>query len=259
MNIDKSAPKARFGESISVFILVVFLTIRVLDEIFLEFLNSSKIFVWDANWYNSILFIAVIVVIWLNRWELQGLNVDKQFVIILIFSGLLLLLFYLPLKQGIFVGIATLFLLWLVLKDQLFFNINMSFDPFDVVFLFISLIPIITLPYSFNAKLYKDVLSIKTVFFATYLPSVVFEEFLFRGLLWMYLQKIGLTNFGVIFFQAFIFWISHHRYIDNPYVFWFVIPFESIVFGWIILRSKALTKSTIAHFLFNFLSGLLLY
>jgi membrane protease YdiL (CAAX protease family) len=84
--------------------------------------------------------------------------------------------------------------------------------------------------------------------------GVIFEEFLFRGLLWGFLKDQDLPESRIVLFQAILFWLAHyHSLFDGRLSFWVSIPFVSIILGILILRSKSLTISTGTHFLYNFL------
>jgi len=92
------------------------------------------------------------------------------------------------------------------------------------------------------------------------LAGIVFEEVLFRGALWAYLRGLGLSEQATFYIQAILFWVSHHEFLalNDPYSFWVALPIAAILWGLMTLRSKSLTLSTIGHFLFNFITQLLL-
>ena len=90
------------------------------------------------------------------------------------------------------------------------------------------------------------------------LAAVVFEEVIFRGVLWTVLRNLGLKEIVVYFISAFLFWMAHFRYLlqGSTYSFWFAIPLLAFLFGYMTWRTKSLTPGTIGHFLFNFLVAL---
>jgi membrane protease YdiL (CAAX protease family) len=106
-----------------------------------------------------------------------------------------------------------------------------------------------------------------SIFFTTFLGVLqsylvlnVFEEVIFRGALWVYLRSLGLSERTTFFVQAFLFWIAHPRFLflGDWYSFWVAAPCIAILLGLLVWRSKSLTPSVLAHFLFNFISQLLL-
>jgi len=61
----------------------------------------------------------------------------------------------------------------------------------------------------------------------------------------------------IFLFTSFLFWISHINYLlDNPFNFWIFIPAVSLLLGYIVLRSKSITPSILAHVFINLLYGL---
>jgi membrane protease YdiL (CAAX protease family) len=88
--------------------------------------------------------------------------------------------------------------------------------------------------------------------------TVIFEEFLFRGLLWDYLSARSLQSGKVIAIQALLFWLAHIPSVfDEWFFFWITLPFVSVMLGVLIYRSKSLTVTITTHFLYNFIVGLL--
>jgi len=102
-----------------------------------------------------------------------------------------------------------------------------------------------------------------TTFLQTLIPQlagIVFEEVLFRGALWAYVRGLGLSEPAAFYISAILFWVSHHEFLaqNNLYSFWVAGPLIATLLGLMTRRSKSLTPSTISHFLFNFISQLLI-
>jgi hypothetical protein len=194
------------------------------------------------------------IVIWLNREDLQSLNIDRKFIIIFIFVGYLYSLL-LPLELGIFLAPATTLILWLLLSNKLQFAHTPLHFKQVAVFILIILVPLIIKSISLGTSAtLPDAKTIIEGFFTANLPLVVFEEVLFRGLLWMHLISMGFQRYQVIFTQGLLFWFSHLYYFkSDPISFWFWLPLSSIMLGIIVWRSKSISQSTIGHFLYNFL------
>ncbi|MCG2787342.1 MAG: CPBP family intramembrane metalloprotease [Anaerolineae bacterium] len=90
-------------------------------------------------------------------------------------------------------------------------------------------------------------------------PVVFFEEFIFRGILWMALRKIKLSERWILLIQAALFGLAHYYfYFHYPVFLFVVIPISGILFGAMVYRTKSIFLSLIFHFLFNIISNLLL-
>lgn len=78
------------------------------------------------------------------------------------------------------------------------------------------------------------------------------EEVIFRGLLWMYLEELGIPGIAIVIIQTLLFWGSHIYYMfSNPILFWFELPIASFLLGIIVWKYKSLTPSSVGHILFN--------
>jgi membrane protease YdiL (CAAX protease family) len=86
----------------------------------------------------------------------------------------------------------------------------------------------------------------RTLFF------VLYEELLFRGLLWMYLEKLKLSDLKILFVQALLFWIVHLNQMSSA-SFWVLLPLLGLWLGFLVLRSKSLIPSISTHFVYNFI------
>jgi len=73
----------------------------------------------------------------------------------------------------------------------------------------------------------------------------------------MFLKNLNLKDNLIIVIQAFLFWIFHSFYLFSlPITFWIYLPYQSIIFGIIVWRTKSIGSSTIGHFLNNILIAL---
>ena len=202
-------------------------------------------------------FLLIVIVILLNQEDLQKLNMDEFFIFIFICSGLATFIGYM-FGLGCLAGIpAILFSIYALSKN------NMKFGNTDPNSLRISLIAVgifagCFLIISGSLNILKIDQSIH-LFFIDTLPDTVTEEVIYRGLLWMFLKDRGWSESRIIFFQAFLFWISHLNFLfNNPFNFWVFIPAVGLLLGYIVLRSKSITPSTITHLFINLLYGLIL-
>jgi membrane protease YdiL (CAAX protease family) len=80
--------------------------------------------------------------------------------------------------------------------------------------------------------------------------GVLYEEILFRGVLWMILRDRGYSETKILVVQAALFWLAHLNLISRS-SFWVILPLFSLWLGFLVLRSKSLTPSTWVHFIYN--------
>lgn len=86
----------------------------------------------------------------------------------------------------------------------------------------------------------------------TVVPGSVVEEFIFRGLLVYFLEKLNWNTNKVIFFQGFLFWFSHINRMNESLVWFFVLlPIYSWFFGYISNKAKSIGPSSMVHILLN--------
>jgi hypothetical protein len=196
------------------------------------------------------------VVIWLNRNNLQLINIDRNFIVIFVIVGAVNS-FILPMAFGVFLLLPTFINFWLFISNKLkfeYFPLNIRQISF---FIFIILIPLFIRLLRTSATLPDDKTFIEAIFTAN-LPLVVFEEVIFRGLLWMFLVKEGFKEYQIILIQGILFWFSHLYYFkSDPITFWFWLPLISIMLGIIVRRSKTISPSTIGHYSYNLLLTLI--
>jgi membrane protease YdiL (CAAX protease family) len=90
-------------------------------------------------------------------------------------------------------------------------------------------------------------------------PIVLFQEAIFRGILFMYLKDINLNDSKVLFVTTILFWVTHiHYWTEETAIgFWIVIPAVGLLFGYVAMRSKSIAISSIVHALYNTFSQLL--
>jgi membrane protease YdiL (CAAX protease family) len=92
------------------------------------------------------------------------------------------------------------------------------------------------------------------------IPFSIIEEAVFRGMLYMFLVDLGVSQNKTFWIQAFVFWISHINYIiSSPVNFWLTIPILSLLLGYLAHRSRSLTPSAIAHILYNSIAAFVVF
>jgi membrane protease YdiL (CAAX protease family) len=242
---------------LNVLLLSVLLLFRLTDYYLFNYLNSlvnNGIKDWLGYYYYSIVYVLISIVIWVNRDSLQDMHIDKTFMNIFIVAGLWLSLYSFRNAFGIIPFIATL------ITIRFFKGQNFRFGQMNKDYRFLLLIILLVLipftPYLILsiARQLPMKLDFDTVLNNANLPALVYEEVLFRGILWMLLRNINLSERKTFYIQAILFSVSHTNYLSSPVTFWLVGPMLSLLLGVIVWRLKSLTPSIVVHFLYNFLS-----
>ena len=246
-------------------ILLILLALRFADPlaVLLE-LNSRAqggVPAWEstfAKWtylpwlLGSLPLIAA--VLFLNRNELDRLNIDRSFVAIFLACEIVVVLecFGLGLIAGLLATAVWLLVLIALLRNRFAFGgsgANLAWAYLVIVIIFVGVL-LIRSPTWNLARTGQSIL----FFFGDSIPDAMIEEVVFRGMLWMFLFSLGWKRTAVFWVQAAIFWLAHFdRIVADPVFFWFGIPIASVVLGYIVLRSKCIGPSTVAHILINFM------
>lgn len=253
------------NEKISNAILIFLLLVRLVDEDLAIWIFGANVPEWIIFWYNGISYILTSTIVWLNRHRLAALNIDRPFMAALVFGGAFYVFRETPYNIGALVGITAGLVYWAYITNQFVFKNSVPYPRetgWLILFLILlALVPVLIFPSTVQTPLRFQIFS--STFIGTlqaYLVLNVFEEVLFRGALWAYLRSHGLSERVVFAVQAILFWFAHHRslFLGKPYVFWVAVPCAAILLGLLAWRSKSLTPSLMGHFLFNFISQLLL-
>ena len=238
----------------AIFLILLFLRMVILQGMVIQqgIVSFSAEVIYICASYG-----LISVIVWLNRMDLQSLNIDSKFIILFVAVGYLYSLI-LPVEPGVFLALAATVMLWLLSSNKLQFEYVSSRFRQAALFILITLTPqFIRLIILRSSLALPDT---KTIIEAVYIASftyVIFEEVVYRGLLWMFLARAGLKGYQIIVIQAIFFWLSHLYYFSNPVAFWVLLPFVSIMLGIIVLRSKKILPSIIGHFLYNLLVTLI--
>lgn len=246
------------NKRITFFIFFTLLSCYFIGSFYNKWLSEEKVLgYWIGISYLFIEYILCSITIWLNSDNLNCLNVDSSFIIIFILTGVLIS-FSLPLIMGVFLGLVTVF------------NYrNFSLGNFKIerhqqnrwqvfALVIISLIPpIYGIWRSGVAVKWPSYIEILNPSININIQQVIFEEFVFRSMLWMFLSNLNLKSGHIIFIQAILFWLLHHFYsASSPITFWVYLPFQSLIYGIIVWRSNSITPGFVAHLANNLLAVL---
>jgi len=220
--------------------------------------TSDPLANWVVAFYGLALFgsfSAIAVIIALNRDDMQKMNMDKSFVLLLLICGALGLY---SLPYNCFSVIAFLYLVYAMFGRKIRFGIPVHTTLWRIVWIISIIASILFVFYGF-----LHVLKIEqnmNLFFFESVPFSVYEEAVYRGVLFMFLKDLELSEPKIIYIQAFLFWISHINYaLESPVYFWIFIPVLGLILGYIALRSKSITTSSVIHILVNFFTVFVLH
>lgn len=195
-------------------------------------------------------FILVGLIIIINRYDLQSLNIDQAFVAIFI-AGSLTYWQYYRWPSG-WIALLIPVVIFLLHKKQEF-KFPQTEPILGRIAILIVLVFFLGLMFKRGFLSINNILSL-THLIATEVPFVIVEEVVFRGLLWMFLVHLNWSAPRIVGLQAFLFWLSHiYNILTDPIFFWILAPIISIILGLIVWRSKSITISLLAHIFFNFL------
>ena len=210
--------------------------------------ESDLLFDWAALFYVTLLLgglPAVVVAIALNQDDLQKLNIDRLYVILLLLAGIIQLYQF---PYNFLSGIAIFYLIYLLaMKKKIFHNtyrgdLKVNWWVLGAIYFICSVINLSNIENNIQVFIFEIV------------PFSIFEEAVYRGLLYMLLNSLKFSDTKILYVQAFIFWISHIEILlKNPFGFFVLIPIVSILLGYIIFRMRSLSYSSIAHIAVNFL------
>jgi len=249
------------NNKLSFLILFFLVFLRLTDHYLANLICDSDSPTCFPYLYLSTTYVLVNVLVWLNKNNLGSLNIDRTFITIIVLSGFLLFLVYLPLELGLLAVIVAAYTFWMLKNHQLTFGNNAKINAKIVALILLALLPLIpTYFYMFSSSvnLPFDRQSLLFAAFDANLPAIVFEEMLFRGVFWLFLGVLGLNDRKIVFAQAMLFWVAHYQLLlsGSSYSFWIAIPFVSLLYGLIVWRSRSITPSAVSHFLYNFLVDL---
>lgn len=214
----------------------------------------GKLTYWENAIFLCISYALIATLLLLDKSVLYNLNVDKKFVIIFSVLGYAYS-FAVPWFLGVFFAFASTLSFSVFFSNQANYAKNKGNYRTLVI---LSLLAWLILVFVYLI-LRKDMqeLSIRffynTAFFYA-LPLLLIEEFIFRGLLWKFLQGFNLSKNKIIFIQALLFWLCHFYYYADAAFFWFSLPLWSLLLGYLTSKTKSITFSLYLHFLDSFVS-----
>lgn len=198
--------------------------------------------------YRDWSFLLAGFVIFVNRDRLNHLNIDRDFLIFFFIVGLIYSR-YNFFSTGWLVALMLVFTVVYHLKNKATVGeVNLVSRRTVLLIVLVFCVAMAIIGHSLNMEKIKWV--IQTVIILS--PSVVVEEFYFRGLLWGVLKDLKWRDYSILIVQTVLFWFFHIDAMFSDFVFfWVLVPSVSVILGIIVWRSKSIAPSTIAHSLLN--------
>jgi len=233
---------ARFSESLLVLIYDDLLD-SVSRQVHKEFFTFWVVGLYRFLLAGSLFLIALAVKF--NRDELQRMNVDRFFPILLIISGFLARL---AVPNYCLSFITFLYMIYLLFGEKGIYSV-VEYPSSRKALLAVGiaswvialLLMFVDVEFLGNKQLLAEYV------FQTF-PMAVYEEAVYRGVLYMLLMDLGITETKAVYIQALLFWGSHvNRLLAAPLFFWVILPLISIAMGYVVFRSKSLTVGSLLH------------
>jgi membrane protease YdiL (CAAX protease family) len=224
----------------------------------LKFNNADssvhQIFENLESWIMTL--ILLLTLICMLTENIEYFNFDKSAIVILILSGILLSSNFFH-----FVIVVILIILLTRIAIKKWYSINQTnwnWIVLSIVYTSLVLIPTTIISVYIIKDLsivdHKDIPSMFVavgIFIVHISSTAVWEEVFFRGLLWGYLKKMGLSIKQVALVQFVIFWLLHYDGQSSNLNFYIALPLEIFVQTLLVYKSKQLTPSIISHALYN--------
>ena len=235
---------------------IILLILLLARFVYAFFLHYDRLTLEAA--YLLLNYFLITLLIRINKPQLYLLNFDRNSMFFFVLLGITyaVLLYQ---SVGIF-----LFLMVVYNRDLLSQNVAFAKTESSLKSILLGVLGVLTLLIYFwaqpDALRFSGNVEIAGAILQANAPVVFFEEFIFRGVLWMALRKINLSERWILMTQAALFGFAHYYfYFDYPVFLFVVIPISGILFGAMVYRTKSIFLSLVCHFLFNIVANLLLF
>jgi membrane protease YdiL (CAAX protease family) len=244
--------------------IIIIATFSSLFSLFLV-LNGKQV---EGDWINYqsyvdnlLLYASVALIVWFEEEHLERFHLERVTLILVVVFGILTsrldILYEAYLK--IILLILSIIILAGVIKNWR--KIPKTKGGWVGISLFTASIFLVPFAFieAFFPALYSNIyiqqgdLGIYLIRRILYNLSFVslFEELIFRGLLWEYLRRSGMRENLVFWVQATIFWLLHIWRIGNPFYFFITLPIVTLMNSLLTRYSKQVAPSIFAHTITN--------
>ena len=225
-------------------------------QIYTPQLRILERYLFVFQWLGS--FPVIIFILKLNRDRLQEMNIDRFYVFMLVTAGLIPL--YKSPNIFPFNFFAVISFIALIYAVYILFDNTAKFAIVDRNSFLKTLLIIGTLAgiiFWINGLIYTVITGLPNIklsdtFVFQQIPGLIYEEVMYRGVLYMFLMDLGVSKSKAFFIQAFWFSGKHiNLLLAFPFFYWIIFPILGLTFGYIVMRSKSLTLSAFAHLLYS--------
>jgi membrane protease YdiL (CAAX protease family) len=228
-------------------ILVALIILRYFMGFLEAFPISDVIDGYLRFWFPFLSYLLILCVFWVNIGNTEETNIDIiSFSIILILS-LYFSVLYLPYVIGFLLFLLVVHLVIAYKLGNLTFqNVSNIGKKSSITILILGIL------FSLIAFSGDTLSEISGYLSSAQFPGVVFEEILFRGFLWRFLEKKGFKPIYAMLISSSLFWFAHFNLlVDTSLSFWITLPVVSFGLGYQFFRTRSLSSSILTHFVYN--------
>jgi len=250
-------PISNYKNYLTLFVVAILIGEVLILNVIINFVSIDEGLV--RYWFLLSSYIFIIIILFLEKDHLEEFHIDRFSIMLLIVFGSILHRKLLIPQEDIYI-----ILLWVMSGVLLFFLIknwkrlthNNFYELFNAAL--ITIIFVILLNYFENLFIAGPAIEDEKSAFLRTLRHLIFslsfvappEEFLFRGLLWGILVRLGWREKKAIIFQGILFSLLHFR-AGNAIRFFLLIPLTAIFFSILIIKYKRLFPAIMGHALIN--------
>jgi membrane protease YdiL (CAAX protease family) len=247
------------GRKASAFILCLLLISEFFNSLFVFISQTSTSFKQDtrfnateALFYITLAFLTIPIlslIIKLNRGDVQSLGVDQYYLLMFAVASVMQL-YYLPYTLP--TAVVLIYIVPLLFEDKInvgpFNTAAWVIGSISVLFSFVYLVLLLHTKGTLGDNEHLVGLFVEVV------PRSIYEELIFRGMLFSFLCDSGFSRNKSFTIQGVMFWLMHLGYsVANPLFFWIAMPVISLILTYIVMRTKSLALSSVAHIFINLL------
>ncbi|HCR71631.1 MAG TPA: hypothetical protein DIW23_09320 [Anaerolineae bacterium] len=214
-------------------------------------INNIKLFNFWGDTLFAILLLAkyplIALIFKLNQNSLSEMLIDRLYIFLLLLAGIIGVYF---LPYNIFFIIAFVYTLFLAFSTKQTFSNRQPLSYLDIILLFIFLFLHVYIAHDNMGRLSS--FNFIEHLFVEIIPPSVFEEAIFRGIIFFCLFELRISNKKILIIQTIIFWLAHINFaIEAPLFFLIEIPIIGFILGYVALKSKSVSVSSVVHILIN--------
>ena len=252
-------------------ILVILLVLRIIFPILFTIISFGESSNWVIFTIQVGTYLLLVLLIIIERTRLDLYHIDKGSMVLLVlfstwFRGMSFEAPITILIGIIFWSINILLVCFFIWRKVSLQETNMKWVLISIITSVLLAVPL-AIMNSLQVSLFDNNKSLPPLSFFYYVQSIVrnvsqvaiFEEPVFRGILWGKLRERNVDERKILIIQAGLFWLAHIDRIFRPITLFITIPIMSIYLGIIAWKSRSIASPIIAHGLLNATGSILQY